>query len=620
MAGEHANRIVSAVGGGTGAHGDPAIIASWRRCLEDHALEPDRIGPPRMLTGAELKDVLTPAEALLAIATPEMDRLHLRLADSDYVVSLATAEGVTVSFRCARKLESEMHGFGLAPGTVWTEDRQGTNGIGTCLRTGEALSVVADDHFGDFVTKLSCTVAPVMGRGRRPAFVLNVTTPRSTDHEVQRILRGVVSHSARRIENAWFNHRNGGMRIVRLTPHGDFLDAAAEARLALDDEGRVRDATGMAAGLCGISPETLVGIRFKTLFRSADDGPRADGATWLAPRQGDRRLLAKVDRPARPRLRPAPARPQPARTPPAVVEGVRLHLAAPALDAQVSRARKLLDAGLPILVQGETGAGKSLLARRLHQLSRRSAKPFEALNCAAIPATLIEAELFGYRPGAFTGAAREGSRGRLLDADGGVLFLDEIGDMPLDLQSRLLHVLSERTFTPLGGSGAVSVDVAVISASHRDVAALVSEGRFREDLYHRLNGARLAIPPLRLREDRGAVIEAIFAEEAERAGLPAGRFTEAARARLSAHLWPGNLRELRHAARYAAALREGEEVGLDLLPPAIVGEASEAEPAAEIDRLRAALDLAGGSAAGAAKRLGISRATFYRRMKAAGLT
>ncbi|MGM0583087.1 MAG: sigma-54-dependent Fis family transcriptional regulator [Pseudomonadota bacterium] len=620
MTAEHSRRIVSAVEHGADRGAEPAILASWRRCLEEHALQPDRIGPPDTLTGAELKDILTPIEQLVRIAEPEMERLHARLADSDYVVSLATSQGVTVSYRCDRKLSTEMRAYGLDPGTIWREESQGTNGIGTCARTGRALSVVADDHFGDFVKKLSCTVAPVFGAADRPDCVLNVTTPRRTDHDMQRIMRSIVSSSAMRIANAWFSARNRGRRIVRLTAHGDFLDAACEARLALDDEGRILEATDEAARLAGLEAAALPGARFADLFPRLPAPARPVDAAWVSAGRTGGRLLARLDGPAaretrRPRAAPRPVAQPPA---PAVIDGVRLRLDSPVMEERLRRARRLIDSGLPILIQGETGTGKSLLARHLHRLGRRASKPFEALNCAAIPPTLIEAELFGYRPGAFTGASPQGARGRLLEADGGVLFLDEIGDMPPELQLRLLQVLSEGAFTPLGGGGPVKVDVAVISASHRDIAALVREGRFREDLFHRLNGARLETPPLRLRDDRGELIEAVFAEEAERLALPPARLTEPARACLETHLWPGNLRELRHAARHANALREGDGIGTEALPEDIAAHAPPG-PDAERGRLQAALDRFDGNATQAARYLGVSRATFYRRLKAAGL-
>jgi sigma-54 dependent transcriptional regulator, acetoin dehydrogenase operon transcriptional activator AcoR len=211
----------------------------------------------------------------------------------------------------------------------------------------------------------------------------------------------------------------------------------------------------------------------------------------------------------------------------------------------------------PLLLRGETGSGKEVLARAVHAGSPRADGPFVAVNCASLPEQLIEAELFGYRAGAFTGAERGGRRGRILQADGGTLFLDEIGDMPLALQARLLRVLDERMVTPLGTDDARAVDFQLISASHRHLDRLVAEGAFREDLYFRLAGLELVIPPLRERDDRAQLIRQVLADEG--ADPSTGPTIDASVWDvLMRHPWPGNVRQLRHVMRSAIALAEGE--------------------------------------------------------------
>jgi transcriptional regulator of acetoin/glycerol metabolism len=285
----------------------------------------------------------------------------------------------------------------------------------------------------------------------------------------------------------------------------------------------------------------------------------------------------------------------------------------------VSILRRVLDRGLPILLTGETGTGKGLFARALHAASRRAASPFVAINCAAIPKDLIESELFGYRPGAFTGASSEGFKGRILEANGGTLFLDEIGDMPLALQTRLLQVLSEGELTPIGASRPVPVDIALISATLHDLARRVQDGSFREDLYFRLNGATAALPALRERRDRVALIDSVFAEEAEQAGRRL-RLSAETRACLAAYLWPGNLRELRHAMRYCVAVANEAEVQPGDLPPAIACQLSDAgrdmaDDPVERQMIQVALDRTGWNIAATAKLLDVSRSTLYRKIK-----
>ncbi|MGH6961718.1 MAG: sigma-54-dependent Fis family transcriptional regulator, partial [Dongiaceae bacterium] len=285
----------------------------------------------------------------------------------------------------------------------------------------------------------------------------------------------------------------------------------------------------------------------------------------------------------------------------------------------VDIARRVFDRGLPILLTGETGTGKGLFARALHAASRRAAAPFVVINCAAIPKELIESELFGYRPGAFTGASPEGFKGRLVEANGGTLFLDEIGDMPIALQTRLLQVLSDGEVTPIGATRPIPVDLALISATHHDLGRRVQDGAFREDLYFRLNGATLALPSLRARGDRAAIIEAVFVEEAHRGGARI-RLAAPTRACLAAHLWPGNIRELRHAMRYVVALVDHGEVRPEHLPPFIARQpAANGQDAAgdpiEKQRIAAALRRAAGNITAAARLLDISRSTLYRKMQ-----
>ena len=261
----------------------------------------------------------------------------------------------------------------------------------------------------------------------------------------------------------------------------------------------------------------------------------------------------------------------------------------------------------------------------LHQVSSRGGKPFVALNCAAIPESLIESELFGYRGGSFTGARKEGMRGKLQQADGGTLFLDEIGDMPLALQTRLLRVLEERRVEPIGGESQ-SIDVRVISASHRDLNERVANGEFRQDLFYRLNGLVIELPPLRDRSDKLALLDFLLAEEAR--GQSA-RLDDAAREALLAYSWPGNVRQLRNVLRTLCALCENGVIShADL--PAEMRHARPALPAlpvskpdqlgdAERQALLAVLDAQHWHISHAAEQLGISRNTLYRKLRKHGI-
>jgi two-component system, NtrC family, nitrogen regulation response regulator GlnG len=320
---------------------------------------------------------------------------------------------------------------------------------------------------------------------------------------------------------------------------------------------------------------------------------------------------------------------------------------APAMQQVFRAIGRLARSSVTVLITGESGTGKELVARALHEHSPRSAAPFVALNTAAIPADLLESELFGHERGAFTGADAQ-RRGRFEQADGGTLFLDEIGDMSLPLQTRLLRVLAEGEFYRVGGQTPVRVDVRVIAATHQDLEERLKRGLFREDLYHRVNVIRIELPPLRARsEDIPALLAHYMAVAARELGVEAKSLSPAALARLSAHDWPGNVRELVNLCRRLSVLAPGSEVELADLPPALGGAAAEqgpspdwalalsswaerhatgstplldaAQPQFERVLIRAALKRSGGHRQEAAKLLGWGRNTLTRKLRELGM-
>ncbi|WP_026873104.1 sigma-54-dependent Fis family transcriptional regulator [Inquilinus limosus] len=627
----HIDRVLAAARGQAPmppSTGDgPVVVRSWQRCVASYGLEPHHTPPPTILTQSELKGFRAQSDDLIAVARGEVDRLFSRIGPSDYIVLLTDAAGITIDFRCPAALQDDARQNGLYLGAIWSETEQGTNGVGTCLYEHRPLSIVMDDHFSTRNTALTCTVAPILGAGGKVAGILDVSTARPADHRGQAILRQMVAAAAQRIENLAFARRHADRLLIRLSRDSGFADAATELRIALDADGRVVETTGAATrwllrrddSLAGQNVERLLGHPLSRLL-AADRPLTVEDA-------GGRPLHIRIEgrRHAR---RPAAAPPKLARPSPSPPSYDLETLAGddPEMRAHVAICRRIVDRGLPIVLRGETGSGKGLFARALHRASARADGPFVAVNCAAIPQELVESELFGYRPGAFTGAAREGFKGRLLEANGGTLFLDEIGDMPLHLQTRLLQVLSDREFTPVGGTRSVSLDVCVISATLHDLPQRVRDGLFREDLFFRLSGVSLELPPLRKRADRTLLIQRVFAEEAA-----------AARARLVltretlelclAHTWPGNLRELRNALRFAVAVAEGDGGAVlpnHLPPPLGLSLSAAADPdegiaSPEARAIRLALERTGGHVTAAAESLGISRATLHRKMRRYGL-
>jgi transcriptional regulator with PAS, ATPase and Fis domain len=291
-------------------------------------------------------------------------------------------------------------------------------------------------------------------------------------------------------------------------------------------------------------------------------------------------------------------------------------------------AQRVLDRGIPILVAGESGTGKGVFARALHLASQRAAKPFVAINCASIPESLIESELFGYKAGAFTGASRHGSMGKIVQADGGTLFLDEIGELPLGLQSKLLRVLQDGSFERLGSAQVIRVDVRLIAATNRNLERAVAEGRFREDLFYRLNVFPVLVPPLRERTgDIPALVWTLIGECCERTGRSIRSVPSRDMTRLQAYEWSGNVRELRNAIERALILSEGPTLRIDApgqSPDALPqGAADESLEAIERAHIRAILGRTGWrirGERGAAAILRLKPTTLEYRIKKLGLT
>ena len=294
------------------------------------------------------------------------------------------------------------------------------------------------------------------------------------------------------------------------------------------------------------------------------------------------------------------------------------------------QARRAAQLDTTVLLHGETGTGKELLAHAIHAVSARADRAFIGVNLAAIPDALLEAELFGVVPGAFTGAERRGRDGKLKLADGGTLFLDEVGDMPPAMQSKLLRVLQEQEFEPLGSNRMVKIDVRVIAATSRDLKRLVEDGRMRADLYYRLNVLSIQVPPLRDRlEDLEALSEVMLERIAERTGLTQRELSRDALDALAGYAWPGNVRELRNVLEQVTMLTDGPRISAadfrTVLPDAAVEKSAgtraptplrlqDAVALAERDAIRLALESARGNKTAAAQLLGVSRATLYEKL------
>jgi len=611
----------------------PTLARSWQRCLAA-GLHPCSApfgdsGPHGLDQAVERRRIL------LRRARPVMEYLHAHLRGSDSVVLLADEAGVVIDALGDAAFLERADRVALRPGACWDEAARGTNAIGTALAEATAVSVHGAEHFLAPHRFLTCAAAPVAGPEGRLLGVIDISGPHRTrpPHAL-----GLVAAAGHMIERALFEAEAGGTLRLRLHPQAEGLGTLGEGLVALAEDGTVVAATPAGRSLLGLAPSDLGGVKIGPLLSlplpSLLDHALAAAETPLTGHNhAGHRLFVRVDSLRRPLIavppRPAPsARPATIRpVPPPDDALAALDTGDPRVHALLDRARRVVGKPIPILLQGESGVGKELFATAVHAAGPRHHRPLVAVNCAALPEQLIEAELFGYAPGAFTGARRDGAPGRIREADGGTLFLDEIGDMPLSLQGRLLRVLQERRVVPLGGGKPVSVDFALIAASHRPLKAEIETGRFRADLYYRLNGLTLTLPPLRERSDFIALADRLLAEFAPGGGL---RLAPALAIALARYRWPGNLRQFANALRFACAMLDPEETVIDWqhLPEDLAEDLAAPPPpppTAGLDPapLRATMtsviehtvQASGGNLSEAARRLGISRNTLYRRLR-----
>lgn len=630
---QHIATVMQVAADGTGAlaaaRHDQVIRDSWLRCVQEHRLDPTRMQEAVILPQARVREHQDQMEAFLHIARHGLESLYTKVAGLGYVVLLTDARGVTVDFLGDLVFEPSLRKAGLYLGADWSEAHAGTCGVGTCISTGKALTVHLSDHFDATHIPLTCTSAPVFDSAGRLSAVLDISQLSSSQpKESQHLALQLVTLYAHDIENAAFLYKHRGDWVLRLSTAPQFLDVQPEFLLALDASGKVvghnrRAQLGLkasrGAGLLGASFEELFEVPFEQIGRFVQTRP-SDQRAVMQP--GARQLLF-LSATAPPRL-PTTVRQAAERVLPAAL--AQLSAGDPLLDRQIERAARLVNSPISLLVTGETGSGKEYFAKAVHASSERRARPFIAVNCAAIPEALIESELFGYLPGSFSGASNKGKRGLITEADGGTLFLDEIGDMPLPLQARLLRVLSEREVQPVGSTRPVAVNIRVIAATHAPLETLVRAGRFRDDLYYRINGAHITLPALRERRDLSAMIDRL---------LGGRSLTEEARSSLMQHAWPGNLRELRNVLEYAQSVCTQGPIDVDDLPElqasqpqVLAGSASALGPgtvhqaplgAAPETELRQALQAAHWNVSQVARRMGLSRMTLYRRMQRAGI-
>lgn len=600
---------------------EPAALlaSSWQRC-ENGGMSPQQALPDHLTSRDQLDAKLEANARLLCFAQPIIENLYQQIASSSSLILLSDNEGYVLRTVGDPGFVGRAAQVALTPGANWCENLMGTNAIGTALFEERTVAIHGDAHFLERNRFLSCLATPILAP---TGGILGILDLSSDVRAKQPFARALLTTTAELIEHRLLDHLEGAYLSLHFCHHPELVGSPLEALLQFCEEGRVLAGNRAAKRILG-DDAVRPGTPFDHIFNSP----------WALARQ----LALARERPTVQLLSTAGSvlaarfeQRRPVSTPPrpaAAVQAARdafgeMNHSDPQMAAAIDRARRIAGHAIPLLIQGETGVGKEFFARAFHLSGPRRQRPWVAVNCAAIPANLIESELFGHTPGAFTGA--RGARGKLLEADGGTLFLDEIGDMPLALQAVLLRVLESRRVTPLGSSEEIPLDISLVCASHRSLAQRVSAGLFRADLLFRLNGLTVWLPPLRERSDFDSIARHMLAEENH--GQPVA-LTAQALALLRRQDWPGNLRQLRNILRVSLALLDPGASLLtpECLPADLLDTAGEATTApkpssgnlrsAENRLVRECVARHQGNLSAAARELGITRTTLYRKLRA----
>lgn len=530
---------------------------------------PDFSSPLR----GDLSSALDDNRFLFQHAAPVMETLFDQIANTHSMVLLTSSRGMVLHSLGDTDFLEKASRVALTPGMDWSEQSKGTNAIGTALSEQEALTVHGNQHYMNANKFLTCSAAPIFDPYGQVIGALDVTGDQRSYHQHTLAL---VRMSAQMIENHMFADIFPKAIRIHFHTRSEFLGTLVEGIAVFSPEGRFISANRSAQFQIGLpfsalkahTFSSLFGIPMSSLFElfsGAMPAPKQlvlhNGVTvWCRTKLKSSAPWSAVGGDASPA--PGAATPnapsatdEPRATPPR-----RPHLSTLQYldtgDAQVAsvihKLRMVSGKDIPVMILGETGTGKDLLAQAIHSDSPRAGQPFVSVNCASIPETLIESELFGYEEGAFTGARKKGAIGKILQANGGTLFLDEIGDMPKHLQARLLRVLQERKVSPLGAGKEVDVNVAVVCATHKNVKDMIARGDFREDLYYRLNGLVVRLPALRERSDFELVVRKILKSLCEN-GQNIHLAPEVMDLFKRYH-WPGNFRQLHNLLRTAVVM------------------------------------------------------------------
>lgn len=580
---EHLHEIDKVLSGAPVAR-DGFVTQSWRRCVEQYGMDPTKPSPAHIVTESRLREHVEQSEQLITMARSGLGALFRQIAGRNYVLLLADAKGVTVDYFGDPRFEDELRRAGLHLGSDWSEDVAGTCGVGSCIVTGQAITVHQNDHFDLTHTPLSCTAAPIFDTSGQLSAVLDISLLRSPQPKIsQSLALSMVKSSVRRVEMANLMAESRDEWVLRFSTSPEFLDVDPEAAVALDGSGRIIGMTHGAKQLFSQTGAPLLGQRIDQFLNiSVDHLPEL-----MRDRPTQERLISLHDGQALfgHAIAPQQAR---ARLPRDSDQRAAAFRNLCGDDRQmmqvIADAARLASSHVPLLICGETGTGKEALARAIH-MTAGGGRVFHMLGCTASPLSAPPVDIWD---------------------DGGTLFVDNLDALDHHAQGVLLDWVLRVERLPLKSRPRF------IAASCNDLASTVTAGQFRKDLYFRFAAARLALPPLRHRQDIDWLIDRILRRVCHtRPGALA--LSPAARAELKARSWPGNLRELTQVLEVAVLMTEGVVIDLPDLPPEAL------KPLRCAETLEQVLAACSGNMSDAARRLGVNRSTVLRRARREGL-
>ncbi len=611
------------------------VADSWNRCIAwglDHDHEPTPLIPEP----ARLEEINRQHSELLSVTEAEVLPYYRNVLSNSRCLILLADQNATVLNRWGDERITETR---LKPwfqtGTNWQEQNCGTNAIGTSIAAGVPVQIQRNEHFLKINRSIIGSAAPIFDAHRQLVGVLSVF---SDAYLPQAHTLGMVRLLSQSVENRLISRQFGPDHFqIILNTTADNFDSPWSGILVCDDSGRVIASNQRADQLLRMN---TVEARLDELFTGHRNHilGHPETETLQLTTHSKVRLSARIKRPAKVADNSAQTilLPEEARQPDELLDINNLEYGDSAVKRCATQSLKVLQRGVPVLITGETGVGKEVLVKALHRASHRMDQPLMAVNCAAIPPELVESELFGYEAGAFTGARAQGSQGFIRKAHKGILFLDEIGEMPLSAQSRLLRVLQERVVTPVGSTDSVPVDILLVTATNRPLTSRIESGHFRADLYYRINGLCVELPALRNRTDRLLLIQSIYSQYRDPG--QSEQLSPKVLSALEKHPWPGNIRQLVNVLRVAIAIADGEDVQVWHLPEDFLAEfdatsskETEIAPAnpggnglepEQGDTLARTLQVyrkCAGNVSQAARELAISRNTLYKRLRELGV-